>query len=275
MKRISQTILKEYTQYLNGDSCGEVFRRRHITKDYPDVPTDAMQMGNFFEYLATDYYDQGRGVPEPKILKSGKMAEGYIRAENQAEKFKEYMKELDMEIVTAGEKITMELEDVTLSGLLDIRAKSIGPGSAAIDVSEGEEIIIDLKYSGLLGNKWEEGGYHPDSFQYRTSHHIQPAQYMVMTGLRFFFFVFGVSPAMNAEIFEVAMSDEALEFHKGRVLNISKKLEVEQKLGGFRHRPNFQRCRACLLFETCEKAAKIPDYHKIEVTPEFNTHLDQ
>lgn len=276
---ISQSLVKSYIEYLMGDVCGIEFQRRYVTKDWPDEPTPAMELGNYFEFKATGYYHPERGEPEPILLKSGpnkgKPNADYARADEQAEKFKQYMESMEMEIEAAGERIETTLDDgTTLSGLVDVRARNKGKTANAMGVAPGESVIVDLKYSGLLMNKWDERGYHPDTFEYRNHHHIQPIQYMFMTGLRFFYFVFNPSPAMDAAMFEVVTTPDALEFHGNRISNIAKKLDVQMMVGGFKPRPEFNRCRSCPLFDECEHAAQIPNIYHIEIMPTYDPKLD-
>lgn len=272
---ISQSLIKDYIRYLSHDMCGIEFKGRYMDKDWPDITTPAMDLGNYFEFKATGYYHPERGEPEPNILKSGKLSTDYARANDQADRFTRYMESLNMEIQGAGERIEKKLDDGTnLSGLIDVRAINIGSTTNEMGIEPGESVIIDLKYSGLLGNKWDERGYHPDTFEYRTYHHIQPIQYRFMTGLRFFYFVFSPTPAMDAGIFEVVISDDALAFHGNRIRNIAKKMDVAMLVGGFKARPTFERCRQCPILDNCESATLIPNIYKIEIMPTYDPKLD-
>ena len=64
---ISQSFLKEFAEYKSGNTCGLQIKAKYI--DGVKFPsTDAMELGNFFEYMATGSLPRDGHTPEPKIV---------------------------------------------------------------------------------------------------------------------------------------------------------------------------------------------------------------
>ena len=92
--KISQSLMKNYVDYLNEKECGLFFKANYIDKD-PDAqkePTDAMKIGIFFEYLCTGALPRSGETPTPDMVYKGKANEKlsapYERAVESAETFK-------------------------------------------------------------------------------------------------------------------------------------------------------------------------------------------
>ena len=124
--KITQSILKNMRDYIDGKECGLLFKARYIDgKRFPS--NKAQDLGNWFEYKCTgalNPYDPT--VPEPKISYKGtpkeKLAADYQRMEKQVENFKEAVKHYNVEIISTGET----LEFGKAKGTCDIIAKVNG-----------------------------------------------------------------------------------------------------------------------------------------------------
>ena len=91
MINISQSFLKEFAEYMSGDTCGLQLKAKYI--DGIKFPSsDAMELGNFFEYMATGSLPRDGHTPEAKIVYKGTAKESlsadYQRAVESAELFK-------------------------------------------------------------------------------------------------------------------------------------------------------------------------------------------
>ncbi len=68
--KISQSLLKALLSYKNGDECGLIFKAKYIDSRFELFPpSDAMNLGAWFEYLATGAIPKNGAVPQPKTLK--------------------------------------------------------------------------------------------------------------------------------------------------------------------------------------------------------------
>jgi hypothetical protein len=258
-KTISQSLLKAYIEYAMGYECGLLFDAKYIKKSVKDEPSEAMLLGKYFEYRATGYVNEGEEPPQPQLKKDGLPKAEYARAESQAMNFIEHCEELGIEILEVGKRV----EKDGCSLIVDI-----------IALYKGREIIIDLKYSGKLYDKWDDSGWALDGFEYKMKHHIQPMHYQFMLGLPFYYFVFSSQNDVDAEFFEVVMPQpETNEVHAQRIENIRERIGMEMATG-FIPRPSYKRCMDCPIFNDCQHAIKAPEPKAVTITPQYNQILD-
>jgi hypothetical protein len=259
-KNISQSFLKSYIEYAEGRECGLRFRAIFIDKTLSIYPSDAMELGRYFEFCATGYVREGDEEPKPKLKRDGAMTIEYQRATEQAQNFKDDCAALGIEIVSVGERI----EKDNLSLVLDVRA-----------MYEGREVIIDLKHTGLLYNKWEDNGWSLDGFEFKTKHHHQPIHYMFMTGLPFYYFVFSSTNETDREFFEVVVPQpDTNELHARRIDRIRNRIGIELATG-FIPRPDLKRCLECELFANCKSRQEAPTPKRVDIAPVYNQILDE
>lgn len=257
---ISKSFLLSYLDYCHGKECGIRWSAIHIDKRIKTEPTDAMMLGKYFEYKATGYYNESEGEPKAKLKRDGNLTAEYERAEMQAMNFKEYCKEMGIEILEVGKRIVKD----NCSLVLDVVA-----------MYKGREVIIDLKYTGKLHDKWDDNGWSLDSFEYKNAHHIQPIHYSYMTGLPFYYFVFS-STNNDCEFFEVKMEQPITnEIHETRIQSVRKRIDIEQTTGGFIPRPTLKRCSSCQLMNECIYASKSPEPKQVFIQTIYDNILDQ
>lgn len=53
MINISQSFLKEFNKYKLGETCGLQVKAKYIDNNYPIKSSEVMELGNFFEFMAT------------------------------------------------------------------------------------------------------------------------------------------------------------------------------------------------------------------------------
>jgi len=152
-----------------GDECGLRIQAQYI--DGIDFPSsEAQQLGNYFEYTATGQLPRDKQIPQPKLLKSGAFATDYERINKQVDNFKNVMKHLNFSVEQTGFKFTHKLYD----GTLDILAHDNNIKSKDINK---KRIIIDLKSTGLINDKWSEFGWADESIEEKDSLMIQAIHY--------------------------------------------------------------------------------------------------
>ena len=69
-KKISQSFLKDYNEYKGKNLCGLQFKAKHF--DNIEFPTtEAMDLGNYFEYQATGSLPRNGQIPKPRLSYAG------------------------------------------------------------------------------------------------------------------------------------------------------------------------------------------------------------
>lgn len=247
--------MKSYVDYLNEKECGIFFKARYLDKD-PDAetpPSDAMRYGIYFEYLCTGALPKSGQIPEPDISYKGqareKMAAPFERATESARIFKEIIDHYGIEIIKAGYYIEAD----NMNGVIDIYAKW-----------NGEDCFIDLKYSGLIDDKWNELGWDLESLPLKDSLMIQGVHYKILAekalgiyDIPFYYFVFSSADPYNIKIIKQVVDESRKQSHLVAVNNVMGKIFSELK-NGFTPRPGLSRCNKCPLSFKCEHKVSYP-----------------
>lgn len=296
--KISQSMIKELEKWMNGEKCGHMVYQKYANKIY-EPPSDAMHEGIYFEYMATGALPKSGEVPQPVFLKTEKrewtpeeisdyvnydtfpgriktppvgvdlsmslheqyelhkeavfvesLAKSYRTSYNQAKLFKNFCKEMGIEIL--GTQVTGEKNG--LVGTLDIHA-----------IWDGREVTIDLKYSGLINNPYDDMGWldlytkNDRENQYRY-HAVQSCQYTYIFDRPFFFWVF--SSVNEGENIMIEMVHDELEIsdHLNRASEAGKRwnvLSIHER-AGVSGRPEYNTCQKCVLKEKCEYKTDLP-----------------
>jgi len=142
---ISYSLIRAFDEMEIKGSCGIKFYNTYITKKIPFISSKAMDLGVYFEYICTGQKPRNNKTPEPVLLKSGKLSTDYERMNKQKLNFDKIIKNYNIKIKDTGKV----LEYNGIKGILDIEGEI-----------EGQPIIIDIKTSGLINDKWSEYGWY-------------------------------------------------------------------------------------------------------------------
>lgn len=252
MVKISQSLIKNYVDVVNGISCGLLFKAKYIDKDpeSQSPPSDAMKLGMFFEFLATGALPRDGVVPEPEMAYKGtareRMAIDYERASQSAELFKHIIHHYKIKILQVG----MTLETDKINGIVDIYAEW-----------NGKKVFIDLKYSGLLYDKWNEMGWDLESLPMKDSLMVQGVHYKILAkeclgieDIPFYYFVFDSKNPKDAKIIKQTVDESRMQGHIVTVENVIQRLSLET----FNALPSLKRCSECPIAHKCPKKVDYP-----------------
>jgi hypothetical protein len=320
--KLSQSTMKAFEQYENGDLCGIVFRELMMNYNLKSQSGEAAQKGQYFEYLATGAAPAyGDSVPEPERYKrSGSASDGRVYTTGeikpdwilpvlQAQNFKAYLKHWGMKILKAGLKVAREgahgnidiivqvdhahWDEVVQSYTVHDMGKDyfqVNPAMPSREecrwmdeygaVHEGC-IVVDLKYSALLYDKWNDAGWDLDRLAEKQDTMLQAKHYSWLTGgLPFFFWVFS-SVDEDSRIIRVLFDDHTLNDHADQAKAVIKKIvsamsmdEPEspafpvspQRKGGLVMPPPMRDCIACPLKDECIHRALVPRIYAIQLS---------
>ena len=261
--KISQSLVKALFKYKMGDECGLRIHAQYIEGiNFPS--SEAQQLGNYFEYVATGQLPRDKQVPQPKLLKSGAFSTDYERINNQVDNFKNIMKHLNFSIEQTGFKFTHKLYD----GTLDILAHDNNIKSKDINK---KRIIIDLKSTGLINDKWTEYGWADESIEEKDSLMIQAIHYKMLAlyewgieDIPFYFFVFSTKNDWEYKLFKVNVDESTMQQHQYNLKSI--KIYFDSILKeGFKAIPSYDRCRECPLAITCSEMKSFPSIQEITI----------
>jgi len=247
--KISQSMMKSYVDYLNGKECGLLFKGKYIDKNVETTPSPAMKEGIYFEYLATGALPRTNVVPEPERTVKGQLTTAYERIVKASQLFKDIIAHYKIKILRVGYVVSTD----EMTGIIDIWGEW-----------DGKPVIIDLKYSGLLDDKWNELGWETESLTMKDSLMIQGVHYKLLVkeslgidDVPFYYFVFNSKDATDMKIIKQNVDPDKFYFHKENVLKMRSSIlrDIEK---GFKAYPDYRVCKDCPLSSTCSMRAEYP-----------------
>lgn len=251
-RKISQSFMKEFSNYLQNNSCGlQLLAKYYDGVQFPS--TKPQRLGQYFEYRFTGGLPKFGGIPVPDMVYKGTAREGisedFKRAEESVVFAKQMFEELGIEIIDKG----VRLEDDDMVGDADIVANW-----------NGERCIIDLKYSSVIDDRWSEYGWDSASLSEKDETLVQAVQYKLLAqklwgieNVPFYFFVFSAKEPGYAKIFKIVVDEVRYETHMISVLRIRNKLASIDR-GFFKAKPTLKRCMECPLADKCDSKTTLP-----------------
>ena len=254
LPKISQSLMKALSEYLQGGECGIAFKARYIAKTVEFVQTDAMRLGTYFEYKATGAMPRSGIAPEPDVVYKGtakeKLSAEFERAEASAEFFKALMKFWDIKILHSN--FTMETD--IMKGIADLVVEW-----------NGKPAILDLKYTGMIDDKWSDYGWHKDFLSQKDGLMVQGVMYKILAketlgidDIPFYFWVFDSKNPQNVRIIEEKVDESRFYMHMDAVNNAKSYIEYHAKKDDWEARPDLLRCAKCPLKPDCKFAIDYP-----------------
>jgi len=256
-KSISKSLIHVYEDWRNGLECGEVLKAKYVDRTWRDewYTGAAMTLGKYFEQ---ELYRELGFPPEegkeiyPELYKEArkKVADNPFYEVTVADMLAPY--------ALANRKAKRIAKLMTVSGIkvisvqqwVEYKPKNGRGGHGYLDivaVYKGRIIVIDVKYSGLLYDKWERMGWLMASVEQRAYHAIQPLHYNMITKKPFFYLVVGSSNLIDVEFFEMNMSKYEKEQHVLKVNHVAESMELLQEIEGFTNYPDYVKCEKCPL----------------------------
>jgi CRISPR/Cas system-associated exonuclease Cas4 (RecB family) len=260
--KISQSLMKALFNYRNNNECGIRIYERYV-KGTELETSDAMNMGNWFEYQCTAQLPRSGKMPEPERLKNGELSAAYRKLDKQIARYHEMIEQYGIKILHTGYSFDT---DEYGTGISDIIAEW-----------NGKKCIIDIKTTSKIDDKWSEYGWGDEKFEYVDSPNtqaltIQAVQYKLLAlsefgDCDFYFFVFSVNEEDSAKIFKVEVDERALEKHKENIYQAHKYFNQSfvKKTMEELATPELKRCQQCQLKTNCAYAINIPLIKNVQV----------
>lgn len=254
---ISQSLMKNVWAYMYEGACGVQLRDVDILYKYDKEPTDPMKNGNYFEYLSTGQLLRSGSVPVSATTTKGALTAEAKRASVQANNFTKMLIAHGFEVTDTGTVITHgDLKIVT---------------DALVTTPIHDEAILDLKFSGLLGDKWHPMGWTKETYAYRHKLTIQPIFYKYVYwkekgvyDVPFYYALHSPKNEVDHDMWEIVIPD------------IDKVMaELEAEIGVIRGflgdmenlypRPEMKRCAKCAMFSTCVFKEEVPSIKTVQI----------
>lgn len=257
--RISKTLLLSWEDYIAGKECGIYFREVILYKRYKSKKTPAMHKGQRFEYLAIGTKPGGE-IPGEILTDSGNVSKTEeARVRIHAQKFKDTLEHYGITMEQTDKKMEIEFENYTMVFILDYLGFW----------KNGRRLVGDLKYSGLLYNKWEETGWDANKLPYRPHLMTQPILYMYALNLMegtipdFLFHVHSSSNDIEFELYEINLNNpgDTFTYLEDRIESCIDGIARSEDYG-YTPRPGVKKCLDCPVLE-CKFRMKIPEINGV------------
>jgi hypothetical protein len=202
----------------------------------------------YFEYLCTGGLPRN-GVPPVPEYSKGALTLPYQRAKQASELFKKIITHYRIKILKVGYVLTSH--DKT--GITDILA-----------LWDNVKVIIDLKYSGLLDDKWNVLGWETENLPNKDRLMIQGVHYKLLArevlgieNIPFYYWVFNSKDPTDMKIIKQTVDEDRFALHQMNVDKMSQSIEKEMKRG-FKAKPDYRLCMKCQIFDKCKVRAEVP-----------------
>ena len=261
---ISQSLIKNYWDYKRGNYCGIALHTMDILKMAEREPSEPMKLGHYFEYLCTGQALRDGSIPERPMTSTGKPKAEATRMEIQAQKFKDLVKEKGIVISETGTVLEYVDDDgqFKYKGVLDILGYVPDP---ALD--EAPLSIVDVKSSGLIGDRWKDTGWDADTLNMKDKLTIQVVFYKWLAwkvlhtaDIPFYFAVHSTSNEVDSVFWKVSLNDFYMSMVEFENLIGAVVADLKHEMtSGFKPYPDVKRCGTCPLNEECAYKITVPD----------------
>ncbi len=282
---VTQSLMKAVREYLDGKGCGIILLEKYINGRLFDDMSKAMKLGMWFEYVLTGAIPKNGKPPQPEYMlskiKANKnsvvglgvedMLQPYRDAYENADRVKKYWSEMGLEIenalktgLSAGLKLNKKSGEYEFEGTIDVVL--VATRDLHFDtgyyLKPGDRIEVDIKYSGMLEDKWSVHGWQWTDEQ-KKYHGTQAKQYKFLTGLEPFFLI--ADPGGKYVVMFHCVVDKAgIDAHLQEGKDLYKRLMDLHSMGMLEARPEVNKCADCVLFNECKYKHTFP--HPVEVT---------
>lgn len=279
ISKISQSFIKDFREYQAGGECGLIIQEKYVNdRLFEDDEPGAKEEGSYFEFMLSGALPKSGKVPKPVMMADGKkpMAQ-YRKAQVSAELIRVYLDRMGLKIVHIGPKWHKGRYVGTLDLVCQATRRLEFPNGLVIE--EGEMIVIDLKYSGLIGpksNDWRNKFGWQWSNRQKEYHGTQAIHYhFISGGLKFFFLVTQSSQAEGEDpfvaMFYIPVTQDMIDKHLDEGNRLFDRFEVLVKAEiPFVARPSLNKCKKCPLREECSFKYEYPVPEIIDLTPICN-----
>lgn len=270
--------MKDMIAYQREEECGLILREKHVNGRLFDDPDGSMNLGSFFEFKATGGLPKGGKEPKPEMMQSGKdMTVKYRVALKNAIRLRGnpelgipgMLQEMGLKIIHVQKKLTkgrfegtLDLIVMVVKNRRFVQQTEDPQNPIIIRWRKGDKFWIDLKYSGLLEDKWSKHGWAWTPIQ-KAYHGIQAKQYSFIADEMPGYFMVWQSNNAEAEIsdvklFHVPVSKDDIQEHIIKGNELFDQFQVMVKADLFLPHAEMKRCFKCPLKADCKWRRDFP-----------------
>ncbi len=308
IKKISQSFIKDFRDYMAGKECGHIIREKYVNdRLLEDEEPGAKELGAYFEWIAFKSLPKSGIEPKPLYMQS-KDIQAIIAANLKAERDQHFgleVKHMYAEYRKAHKAADLVLNYFQLMGLKVLRhgvtltkkGKKGQPdyvGTIDLEVECTKEIIwadgstwkigdiitIDLKYSGLLSGTIPSSNKHgwnymtsnsPFSKTQKEYHGTQAKHYHHLSDHEFYFWVTQSNQKEDDTPDVKLLRVPVTAFMVAQHIEEGNYLYDQFKFfngTGFVPRPSLSKCNECPLKNECADRQLYPSVETVDLNVE-------
>ena len=242
--RLSQSFISSLRDTLIESKCLRklyyISVERAAPKDWGS--SEAMQKGNRFEYLTTGAFDYHGDIPNEILTKTGRVSKDVnelIEINSILAKQTLFRNGIDVD-----DKENTKIDNRVVFKCLD----------GALDVLANVNDIVDLKYSGVLDDKWSPFAWTKENVSTSFGKIMQACLYSLLfilnnNGLKptFTYYVFSNKPSEQGvcQSFTVRVSEKRFNLLKWLLLDVSSLFQEMITNDEFIEIPSYENCKSC------------------------------
>jgi len=262
MKKVTQSFVKDLLEYIAGGSCGHLIREKWINDKLIELDSKAAKLGCYFEYTFSGALPKNKEIPKAEMMASGKdKLAPYRLADTNVERLRRYFGLMGLQILKAGVRLTRGKFEGDIDLIVECTKKIVFRDG--FKWKKGDKLVIDLKYSGLIEDRWSKHGWLWTPEQ-RAYHGIQAKQYFFITELPFYFLVVSSTNEYDIKLFRIEIGQESINQYILQANDLEEKLNYYNDIG-WEPRPDISKCAECPLREGCPDRATYPQVETIEL----------
>jgi hypothetical protein len=265
---MSQSLMKSVVDVVEKKECGLQVKTKFVDRRFDLFKaSEVQQKGVWFEYKCTNGLPKSGEIPQEKKTASGSLTADYQRLSIHVDHFNDIMDAYGLEIVEAPHVLKHEDGILVYEINIDVLCKAtkdIYDKNGDLVASAGENIILDIKTSGLTDNAYSDYGWNTESVTEKWRIMAQPEHYIFVWTMvhgdvpPFIFTIFNPTDETDFKVLSIKLDLESvfvshLKWIYTTTLNTARMLKT-----GFPALPSTKRCIPCPLRATCKHSAVIP-----------------
>ena len=258
--KLSDSLVIDLKQYKNNEFCGLLIEKKYFDKEELKN-SESEELENYFKYKCVGLkYNEIN--PEPKLLKNGNLSIDYKRIEKQVENFKNLFKSLQFTI----DKINYKFTNPKFDGTIDIVAID---NKIKTKVKNKQRVLIQLKITGLINDKWKSTGWHEETIAEKTNHTIKAihlkmlAKYEWGFDVPFYYFVFSNKNEWEHKVYKINVDENTISDYFNSLKSV--KLYLDEQINNWQQKATYKRCFNCKLNTLCNSALSVAEINDVYI----------
>lgn len=258
--KLSQSTIKSFWNYANGDYCGRKFKESIFDKKISLLEeSPSMVHGQIFEYLATGQKNYHNQIPDLSQIekKNGNITKVGEVVNEQVDNWKRWIRVKKVLRPKINEKWKLVTPDYIITASPDYFCQI-----------KKKDTIVDLKY-GEPDGTYGDFAWHDSKLPLKKSLHLQAKQYLFIkwkegVNADFIFYIASKSNPKNVQAKQIVFKDfeKSMKEYEQFLIRTYKAISFLLHIDGFVIKPEIKNCYNCDV-KNCSSETSIAEVKQI------------